>query len=86
MSTKLDRCVTAYQEQFAYSLDNRLMLNWYPHRVLRLSSGDSMLEFGLGHGYTAECFSQRFDRYVVIVSEVSGRRYVLMFVEDLRSS
>src|SRR5712692_9414047 len=66
MSPELDGYVPAYTEEFAYSLDNRLILNWYPRRVLQLASGDSMLELGLGHGYTTECFSEHFERYVVI--------------------
>jgi len=66
MNTELDRCAPAYQEDFAYSLDNRLILNWYPGRVLRLSSGSSMLDLGLGHGYTVQQFSESFERYVVV--------------------
>jgi 2-polyprenyl-3-methyl-5-hydroxy-6-metoxy-1,4-benzoquinol methylase len=66
MNSELDRCAPAYQEDFAYSLDNRLILNWYPRRVLRLASGDSMLDLGLGHGFTVRQFSERFERYTVI--------------------
>ena len=66
MNAELDRSAPAYKEDFAYSLDNRLILNWYPRRVLRLASGDSMLDLGLGHGFTVQQFSKRFERYTVI--------------------
>ena len=66
MNIELDRCAPAYQEDFAYSLDNRLILNWYPRRVLRLAGGDSMLDLGLGHGFTVRQFSERFERYTII--------------------
>lgn len=66
MSTALDKHATTYQDSFKYALDNRLILNWYPERILKRSRGDSILELGLGHGYTTKNFSKVFDRHVVI--------------------
>jgi ubiquinone/menaquinone biosynthesis C-methylase UbiE len=54
----------AYDEH--YVLDNKLMLEWYPHRVLAMATGSSLLELGLGHGYSTEVFAQHFSRYKVI--------------------
>ena len=61
---ELDRHLDAYDQQFV--LDNRLMLQWYPRRVVDLADGDSLLELGLGHGWASECFAKRFSRYLVI--------------------
>ena len=62
----LDDSVPAYQDDFPYALDNRLILNWYPHRIMRLAKGRSLLELGLGHGYSSLIFSQHFPGYTVI--------------------
>jgi 2-polyprenyl-3-methyl-5-hydroxy-6-metoxy-1,4-benzoquinol methylase len=62
----LDHSVPAYQDDFAYALDNRLMLNWYPRRIIRLAQGRSLLELGLGHGYSSLIFSRHFPVYTVI--------------------
>jgi 2-polyprenyl-3-methyl-5-hydroxy-6-metoxy-1,4-benzoquinol methylase len=64
--TGLDASVSAYQDDFAYALDNRLMLNWYPQRIMRLAKGRSLLELGLGHGYSSLLFSRHFPGYTVI--------------------
>ena len=54
----------AYDEHFV--LDNRLMLEWYPRRVADQASGPSMLELGLGHGFTTSFFAEHFSPYKVI--------------------
>jgi SAM-dependent methyltransferase len=54
----------AYDEH--YVLDNRLMLEWYPHRVVAMAAGSSLLELGLGHGYSTALFARHFPRYKVI--------------------
>lgn len=54
----------AYDEH--YVLDNRLVLEWYPHRVNLLAGGSSMLELGLGHGYSTAFFAKQYSRYVVL--------------------
>src|SRR5580692_7546126 len=62
----LDGSISAYQDDFAYALDNRLMLNLYPQRIIRLAEGHSLLELGLGHGYSSLIFSRHFPVYTVI--------------------
>src|SRR2546425_2819002 len=59
---------SAYDEHFV--LDNKLMLEWYPHRVVGMAEGSSLLDLGLGHGYSTEYFAKHFLRYKVI--ECSG--------------
>ena len=62
----LDAHVGAYGSDFPYALDNDLMINWYPQRVIALAPGRSLLELGIGHGLSARRFATRFPRYVVV--------------------
>lgn len=64
MSTTLQHRPEAYDEH--HVLDNRLMLEWYPIRVAELATGPSMLELGLGHGFTTDYFARHFAPYRVI--------------------
>lgn len=66
MSDLLNSYLPAYQDEFLYALDNRLILNWYPDRVMSLAKGDSLLELGIGHGYSTSRFSKHFKRHLVI--------------------
>jgi SAM-dependent methyltransferase len=63
-TTDLDEMKDAYDEYFV--LDNRLMLEWYPQRVVKMARGSSLLELGLGHGFSTAFFSRHFSRYKVI--------------------
>ena len=67
MANILDSHVTIYEGQNPYDYDNSIILNWYPHRIINLA-GDakSILELGLGHGFTAQIFSKYFNRHVVL--------------------
>ncbi|WP_230199364.1 class I SAM-dependent methyltransferase [Bacillus ndiopicus] len=63
----LNKFSQAYDNDFPYALDNELILNWYPKRVIeKTSMGKSLLELGIGHGYTSISFSKHFSRHVVI--------------------
>lgn len=64
MNHTIEQVAQAYDEQ--HVLDNRLSLHWYPQRVARLTKGSSLLELGLGHGFSTACFAPRFSRYQVI--------------------
>jgi SAM-dependent methyltransferase len=66
MNSKLDALIGAYGCDFPYALDNDLILNWYPQRVVALAGGTSLLELGLGHGHSARRFMAHFPRYVVV--------------------
>jgi SAM-dependent methyltransferase len=67
MSNALDRHVAAYQGDNLYDFDNEVLLTWYPQRVLHhASAANSLLELGLGHGYSTDIFFRRFGRHVVL--------------------
>lgn len=67
MKNKLDVHVAAYQGENLYDFDNEILLTWYPHRIVMNSKGaSSVLELGLGHGFTTNIFSENFDRHVVL--------------------
>ncbi|MBK8611209.1 MAG: class I SAM-dependent methyltransferase [Chitinophagaceae bacterium] len=67
MENILDSHVKAYQGDNIYDFDNEIILKWYPHRVIKFSNAaKSMLELGLGHGYTTDIFSKHFSRYLVL--------------------
>jgi len=67
MSQRLDSYVSAYGADFAYTFDNAIMLNWYPKRIMALSSKeDKVLELGIGHGFTSNLFARYYSRYSVI--------------------
>lgn len=67
MSEDLDQYSEAYGLDSPYALDNRLILNWYPNRILRLAkSRNSLLELGIGHGYVTDVFRAMFRRHVII--------------------
>lgn len=79
----LDKYKDAYDENFV--LDNQLMLNWYPERVSIHVKGSSLLDLGLGHGYTAIKLAERFKRYLVLEGskEMIDRFYAKFGVERL---
>jgi SAM-dependent methyltransferase len=67
MQNILDSHVVIYEGQNPYDYDNSIILNWYPKRVIELTKGaKSILELGLGHGFTAQIFSKHFDRHVIL--------------------
>ncbi len=67
MSNILDAHVGAYEGNNIYDFDNSILLNWYPKRILELTrSTASLLELGLGHGYSTPLFSRAFGRHVVL--------------------
>lgn len=67
MKNVLDDHVAAYRGDNLYDFDNEILLTWYPQRVLHYTgAAHSLLELGLGHGYTTDIFSRRFGRHVVL--------------------
>jgi SAM-dependent methyltransferase len=63
----LNKFVGAYQDEFEFAFDNRILLNWYPRRILEKSSKTArVLELGIGHGYSCNWFSEYFSSYTVI--------------------
>ncbi|TRZ97503.1 MAG: class I SAM-dependent methyltransferase [Nitrospiraceae bacterium] len=67
MKNKLDVHVSAYKGENIYDFDNKILLTWYPQRIVMSSKGArSVLELGLGHGLTTNIFSNNFDKHVVL--------------------
>jgi len=67
MENILDKHLAAYQGDNLYDFDNELLLTWYPRRVLQHGgTASSLLELGLGHGYTTEIFSRHYSRHLVL--------------------
>jgi SAM-dependent methyltransferase len=56
-----------YLPNSATEIENNLMLNWYPKRVVkRFAHSESLLELGIGHGFTSQFFQSASDKYTVI--------------------
>jgi SAM-dependent methyltransferase len=67
MDKDLNAVSSEYMPNANTELENRIILNWYPQRIIdRVGRVQSILELGIGHGITAEKFSSVCDRYVVI--------------------
>jgi SAM-dependent methyltransferase len=69
LMNKLDKVSSEYKPGSATEIENNLILNWYPNRILeRLGeeASGSILELGIGHGYTTPLLNEFFDRHVVI--------------------
>ena len=67
MKNALDDHIRAYEGELQYDFDNNILLNWYPKRILDYMRGkNSLLELGLGHGYTTNIFSGHFNKHIVL--------------------
>lgn len=63
----LDSVTSQYKPKAVTALENDLMLNWYPKRILkRIKRFGSLLELGLGHGFSAKLFEGHFKKQVII--------------------
>jgi len=63
----LDAVATEYRPDAETALENDLILNWYPERIIqRFGSCTSLLELGIGHGHTPGRFNAACDRHVII--------------------
>ncbi len=67
MHKHLDKHLKAYTGDNLYDFDNTILLNWYSKRIVELSnSNESLLELGLGHGFTALNFSIYFEKHLIL--------------------
>jgi len=67
MNNFLDQHLRAYEGHNIYDFDNDILLNWYPHRITEMISTEaSLLELGLGHGFTTNIFSRVFKKHLVL--------------------
>ena len=64
---ELDSLSEIYDGSSTYQFDNKIILQRYPMQVLRrFQSRQSLLELGLGHGFSVRAFSNKFDSHSVI--------------------
>ena len=67
MTNILDTHLNAYQGNNLYDFDNKVLMNWYPRRILdACQNTGSLLELGVGHGITTEIFAKHFKRHLVL--------------------
>lgn len=67
MKNELDEHVIAYEGKTIYDFDNEILLNYYPKRIIELTNGtNSILELGLGHGFTAQVFSKVYKKHCIL--------------------
>ncbi|MBV4535151.1 class I SAM-dependent methyltransferase [Pseudomonas urmiensis] len=72
MNNTLDTYIAAYSDSFGYAYDNNIMLNWYPRRIMQLCGPQlSLLELGIGHGFSTQRFSSYFRTHTVIDGSAS---------------
>ncbi|MEE3719333.1 methyltransferase domain-containing protein [Tumidithrix elongata RA019] len=63
----LNAVASEYRPNAATELENDLILHWYPERVMaRSGQVASLLELGLGHGFTAKLFARSCSRHVIV--------------------
>ncbi|NVD39573.1 class I SAM-dependent methyltransferase [Ensifer sp. HO-A22] len=73
-SENLDKVASEYLPNATTSIENNLILNWYPQRVVsRFGKCTSLLDLGIGHGYTPHLFNTVCDRHVI----VEGSQFVI---------
>jgi len=67
MKNVLDDHLGAYEGKNIYDFDNEILLTWYPRRIVNLNpNAKSLLELGLGHGFSTSIFARSFQRHVVL--------------------
>lgn len=63
----LDAVTSEYLPNAATSIENELILHWYPKRIVqRFGFCESILELGIGHGYTPALFNSVCRRHVIV--------------------
>ncbi len=65
----LDKFTSHYKPGAVTAIENELILNWYPSRILQRlgdTSGSTLLELGLGHGHTTRQFHPHFKAHTII--------------------
>jgi len=63
----LNAVASEYGPNAATEIENDLVLHWYPRRIIsRFGYAESLLELGLGHGFTTELFAASCSRHVIV--------------------
>ncbi len=63
----LDNVASEYSPSGATAIENDLILHWYPQRIIgRFDHCNSLLELGVGHGFTAAIFNAVCNKHMII--------------------
>jgi 2-polyprenyl-3-methyl-5-hydroxy-6-metoxy-1,4-benzoquinol methylase len=63
----LNAHTSEYRPNAATEVENNLILNWYPQRMIsRFGHAKRLLELGIGHGFTAGIFASACDQQVIV--------------------
>lgn len=70
---QIEQNIGVYTSDNNYDIDNSIMLSEYPVRIMEriIATGKepeevSLLELGLGHGYSAQVFEKYFNNYTIL--------------------
>lgn len=64
---EIDTLAKEYLPDAATATENDLIMHWYPQRIIkRFDHCDSLLELGLGHGFTAVLFNPVCKEHIVL--------------------
>src|SRR3989344_4076050 len=86
MKNILDSHVSAYEGKTMYDFDNKIMLNWYPQRIIKFTkNAKSILELGLGHGFSTRIFSKKYKRHVVLEGSAAVIKFFKKQFPDCKS-
>lgn len=68
MELEVQQNIEAYSKDNKYGFDNNLMLYYYSKRILEIVNKNTttLLECGIGHGYSSEVFEGCFKNHIVI--------------------
>jgi len=67
MNKSIDTGSEIYIKNTLYDFDNKISLKWYSQRIIEISKKtNSLLELGIGHGFTTDAFSRYFKRHVAL--------------------
>ncbi len=67
--TAINQQIDAYTEKNIYDFDNKIVLQYYPKRIIeKMGKCEelSLLELGLGHGYSAVEFQDKVMRHTIL--------------------
>lgn len=65
--SNLDSVASEYLPNASTAIENNLILHWYPQRIInRFGHCESLLELGIGHGFTAPIFNTTCERHVIV--------------------
>lgn len=72
MESDLDKHVVTYAGKSIYDFDNEISLNWYANRIIEFTkNANSILELGLGHGFTAQILSKAYNKHCVLEGSIA---------------